>query len=82
MPSSIRDVANLAGVSIATVSHVLNGTRNVNPETRKRVEKSIETLNYSVNAAARTLRSGSSKTIGFVVSNLSSTFYMNIGAQY
>ncbi len=76
---SMKDVASVAGVSTATVSHVLNGTRNVNDETREKVELAIKLLNYRVNSVGRTLRSGSSKIIGYVASNLSINFYMYIG---
>lgn len=79
MSVSIKEVAILAGVSIATVSHVINGTRSVREETRKKVEHAIQVLNYQVNTAGRTLRSGKSRIIGYVVSHLSSNFYMYMG---
>ena len=74
----MKDVARLANVSTATVSHVINKTRNVNPETEKKVLKAINDLNYNVNPVARNLRSGSSKIIGYVVSNLANYFFMDI----
>lgn len=74
----MKDVARLANVSTATVSHVINNTRNVSDETRERVKKAIRNLNYNVNPIARNLRSGSSKVIGFVVSDLTNYFYMDI----
>lgn len=78
MGASMKDVARLANVSTATVSHVINETRNVNPETREKVNKAISDLKYDVNPIARNLRSGSSKMIGYVVSNMANYFYMDI----
>jgi LacI family transcriptional regulator len=78
MGASMKDVARLANVSTATVSHVINKTRNVNAETRDKVNRAIKNLNYNVNPIARNLRSGSSKMIGYVVSNLTNYFYMDI----
>lgn len=78
MSASMKDVARLANVSTATVSHVINKTRNVSDRTRNKVLKAIKDLNYYVNPVARNLRSGSSKMIGYVVSNLANYFYTNI----
>ncbi len=78
MGASMKDVARLADVSTATVSHVINNTRNVNPETRRKVLKAIDDLRYNVNPVARNLRSGSSGMIGYVVSNLANYFFMDI----
>ena len=74
MGVSIKDVAQLAKVSISTVSHVINKSRKVNPETEQKVLVAIEKLNYDVNPIARNLRSGNSKVIGYVVANLSNFF--------
>ena len=78
MKSSIKEVAHLAGVSIATVSYVLNGTKKVRPETEQRVLDAVSKLNYHVNPLARNLRKGESKLIGFVVSDLSNNFFQEI----
>ncbi len=78
MGVSIKDVAQLANVSTSTVSHVINKTRNVNPDTEAKVLLAIKKLNYNVNPLARTLRSGNSKLIGYVVAHLSS-FFLDIG---
>lgn len=72
---TIRDVAKLAGVSVTTVSHALNGTRRLAPETKARVEHAIEALDYRRNALAYGLRSRKSKTIGVVVSDNSNPFF-------
>jgi DNA-binding LacI/PurR family transcriptional regulator len=72
---SIKDVAREAGVSTATVSHVLNRTRFVSEETRLRVVSAIERCNYYPNAHARSLASGRSHTIGLLVSDISNPFF-------
>ncbi len=73
-PSS-KDVAERAGVSIATVSHVINGTRFVSDETRQRVLEAIEALNYRPNAIARGLVTNSTRTVGLVVSDITNPFF-------
>ncbi len=65
-PSTLKDVALRAGVSITTVSHALNGTRFVQPETARRVREAAAALGYSPNVVARGLRTGSSRTIGVI----------------
>jgi LacI family transcriptional regulator len=76
--STIQDVAEMAGVSTSTVSHVINDTRFVSEEIRVRVRESIEKLKYNANPAARSLRSGTSNLVGFIVSNISNYFYTRI----
>ncbi len=78
MKSTIKEVAHLAGVSIATVSYVLNGTKKVRSETEQKVMDAVTKLNYHVNPLARNLRKGESKLIGFVVSDLSNNFFQEI----
>ncbi|HKB94005.1 MAG TPA: LacI family DNA-binding transcriptional regulator [Gaiellaceae bacterium] len=65
--ASIREVAQLSGVSVATVSRVLNGTATVREETRQRVLEQIRELDYVPSAAARTLVRRRSQVIGVVV---------------
>lgn len=55
-PAGIADVARVSGVSVATVSRVLNGNTKVNPELAKRVEEAVEAVNYRPNGAGRALR--------------------------
>ena len=62
--ATINDVAQLANVSNATVSHVINKTRKVNPETIEKVQWAIDQLNYQPNAMARCLKTGNSHLIG------------------
>jgi DNA-binding LacI/PurR family transcriptional regulator len=71
----IKDVARVAGVSTATVSHVINKTRSVSEETRQRVMRAIEDCNYYPNAHARSLASGRSNTLGLLVSDISNPFF-------
>lgn len=66
--SGMKDVARLAGVSVSTVSNVVNGRhQKMAPETLERVEKAINDLKYTPNAAARQLKSGLAKTLGLIV---------------
>lgn len=67
--ATMVDVAKMAEVSISTVSHVLNGTRNVGPETRQRVIDAIERTGYRQDALARALRRSRTDSIGLVVSD-------------
>ncbi len=67
MRVTFREIAKQAGVSIATVSHVINDSRPVNEDTRKRVLRVIEQLHYRPNIVARELRTGSSGLIGVLV---------------
>ncbi|WP_432520800.1 LacI family DNA-binding transcriptional regulator [Kineococcus sp. SYSU DK006] len=69
--ASMADVARLAGVSAQTVSRVVNDRANVDPATRERVLAAVDQLGYRANAAARTLATGSSRTIGVIASTLS-----------
>ncbi|MDR1248145.1 MAG: LacI family transcriptional regulator [Treponema sp.] len=77
---TVQDVADAAGVSRATVSHVINKTRFVSDETIDKVESAIKVLNYRVNPFARNLRSGQSRLIGYVVSNIECYFYIDMAA--
>lgn len=72
---TISMVAHAAGVSTATVSHVLNETRYVSPETRERVMKAVRELRYRPNALAQSLRRQRSDVIGVVVPDLSNAFF-------
>jgi LacI family transcriptional regulator len=76
--SSIHDVALKAGVSKATVSHVINGTRFVEEETKNRVLQAIEELSYRPSLAARSLTTNRTQTIGIVVSDVSNSFFAEV----
>jgi len=71
----IQDVAERAGVSTATVSHVINQTRFVSDETRLKVLEAIEELNYQPSAIARGLATNSTQTIGLVISDIANPFF-------
>ena len=76
--TTIREVAEIAGVSYATVSHVINNTRLVSPETRERVLAAMDALNYRPNALARSLRQGKTNTIGLVLPDSANPFFAEI----
>ncbi len=65
--TTIKKVAQHAQVSTATVSHVINETRFVSEETKARVLKAMEELNYTPNPAAQSLRSQKTKTVGLLI---------------
>lgn len=75
---SIKDIAVRAGVSTTTVSHVLNKSRYVHPETEARVLKAIEELNYKPNMLARSLRRRTTNTIGLLVSDVENPFFSEV----
>lgn len=75
MEVTIREVAARAGVSVATVSHVLNGTRKVAPETAARVRRAMEELGYQPNAIAQSLRKRTTYAIGILVSDVTNPFF-------
>jgi LacI family transcriptional regulator len=76
--ASIKDVATLAGVSLGSVSRVINKFDNVSPELRERVLKAIETLDYRLNHTAQTLRSRSSNTVGFMFTDVGNPLYAKL----
>lgn len=78
MAASIKDVAKEAGVSIATVSRVLNDIDVVNEETKKKVQEAIQKLGYRPNIVARSLKTQRTKTIGILIPDISSQFYPEI----
>ena len=75
MKVTISDVARLAGVSTATVSHTINNTRYVSGETKEKVYQAIAELGYTPDASARSFRTGKKKTIGFIVPDISNKFF-------
>jgi len=75
---SIKKIAELSGVSVATVSRVINDNGRFSEATRKRVMKVIETNNYQVNPMAKGLRMRTTKTIGIVVPDLTNSFFSEL----
>lgn len=78
MANRMRDVAEHAGVSVTTVSHVLNKTRFVSPATRRRVLQAVQELRYYKDAHARRLGSGQSDFVGLIVSDITNPFFPEI----
>lgn len=76
--ATLHDVARAAGVSIKTVSNVINGYPHIRPETRERVEVAIASLRYQPNRAARSLRSGRSDMIGLIVPDLRNPYFAEL----
>jgi LacI family transcriptional regulator len=79
-PASVVDVAARAGVSLGTVSNVLNRPERVSPATRERVLRAIDELGFVRNEAARQLRAGRSRTIGLVVLDVGNPFFTDLAA--
>lgn len=75
---TIYDVAREADVSMATVSRVVNGNKNVREETRKKVQAVIDRLNYQPNAVARGLASKRTTTIGLIVPDLNNLYFSEL----
>lgn len=78
MTATIKDVAEEAGVSITTVSAVINETRYVSPELTERVEEAVEKLNYHPDHMGRGLRKGQSNMVGLVVSDITNPFFPRV----
>jgi LacI family transcriptional regulator len=76
--SNIRDVAKLAGVSVVTVSRVVNSAPNVRDDTRQRVEQAIRDLAYVPNLAARSLRSRQTSTLALIVPDITNPFWTTV----
>ena len=74
----IEDVARAAGVSVATVSRVLNEQGGVLPQTQERVRKAVEALHYEPNLSARNLRRNESRIILILAPNFSNPYYSNV----
>ena len=77
---TIREVAQLAGVSASTVSRVINGTANVDPQKRERIFRVIEETGFVPNETARTLFRKSAKTIGLIVPSIRNPYFTELAA--
>ncbi len=73
--ATMDDVARRAGVSVSTVSHVLNGTRKVNESMRERVETAITEIGYRRNVVARSLAAGRTHTVGLSISAFTNPYF-------
>jgi LacI family transcriptional regulator len=74
----MREVAERAGVSLTTVSHVINGTRFVSEDLVARVREAITELDYQPDRRARSLRRGRSETIAVIISDIGNMFFSDI----
>ena len=75
---TIREVARLAGVSVATVSKALNGSGKVSAPLQERVNAAAQTLGYATHASARSLRGGATRVIGLLVADLSNPYLLKL----
>ena len=78
MSITMHDVARLAGVSIKTVSNVINDYQHIRPETRERVTAAIEELGYRPNLTARGLRSGRTGVISLIIPDLRNAYFAEL----
>lgn len=81
MRPTIKDVAKLADVSVATVSNVLTSKKFVSPILTKRIEEAMDTLNYRPNNVARSLKNNKTLTIGVMVPDITNPFFSEIVKQ-
>jgi DNA-binding LacI/PurR family transcriptional regulator len=82
MGASIKDVAERAGVSVKTVSNVVNGYQFVAPLTREKVQKALDELDYRPNLSARLLRGGRTGLIALAVPEISMPYFAELAAQF
>lgn len=80
MAVSVKDVAQTAGVSLGTVSNVLNRPDKVRPNTRERVERVMRELGFVRNESARQLKAGRSSTIGYIMLDATNPFFTDVAA--
>jgi len=78
MSATMRDVASRAGVSVKTVSNVVNGFAHIRPTTRERVEAAIDELGYRMNIAGRNLRRGRTGMIGLAIPELRVPYFAEL----
>ncbi len=78
MPVTMRDVSAMAGVSISTVSHVVNNTRAVPEMTRQRVLDAIKATGFLPNTVARSLKRAETRTLGVAIGDISNPFFAEV----
>ena len=76
--ATIADVARAAGVSASTVSHVVNRTRRVSPETARAVQAVIDAVGYRPNVLARSLKTASTRSVGIAMSMVANAYFSDI----
>lgn len=77
MPT-IKEVADLAGVAVGTVSHVINGSVHVSDPLRRKVQEAIRELDYYPNHVARSLKTSKTRTLGIIVPDMTITFFPQV----
>lgn len=77
--TTIKKVAERAGVSSATVSYVINDTHSVSPAVKQRVQAAMKELGYRPNVLARSLRQGKTRTLGLILPDSANPFYAELG---
>ncbi|TIL57045.1 MAG: LacI family transcriptional regulator, partial [Mesorhizobium sp.] len=77
MPT-MAEVARRAGVSVSTVSHVVNGTRFVSPEKARLINDAIATMGYQPNELARALKASTTNSVGLAISAISNPYFTDI----
>ena len=75
---SIKEIAKMANVSVATVSRVINNNGRFSKETKEKVEALIKEYGYTTNVAAKSLRTSKSKTIGLIVPNIDNAWFSQL----
>lgn len=78
MPATIKDVARIAGVSVATVSRALNGADNVLPETKQRILAAAQELRFTPSGAARSLITRRTETVGALLPDLHGAYFSEL----
>lgn len=78
--TSIKDIARIAGVSVATVSYVLNKKegQRISEDTKKKIFEIAETINYVPNRIAKSLQNNKTKLLGLIVADISNDFYSSV----
>ena len=76
--ATIKDVAQMAGVSIATVSNYLNHTKPVSKEISKKIQYAVDKLHYAQNQNARNLKAQINTDIGIILPNLNDSYYVQL----
>lgn len=80
--ATMKDVADRAGVTIGTVSHVINHTASISEETTARVQQAIRDLHYVPNSLARNIRSKTNHRVGLMIPNLTNNFHARIASGF
>lgn len=74
----MKDVARMAGVSFSSVSHVINKTRHVEDDTKSKILQAIDTLNYTPNLFARSLKGKGTKLLGVIITDIRDSFFAEV----